>query len=385
MKVKSLIIMILFSLTLTNKIALKNFVTRLDPDITNSIEEIITSKKYFVETHYVTTSDGFILKIFRIPGSKKLSKPSHKNVVLFAHGLLDSSDSWVANNEELSLPLRLVLEGYDAWIMNTRGNKHSNNHEFYNKSNKKFWNFSFHEMGLLDVTAVTDYILNLTKKEKLTYIGHSQGCAQFYVLCSLRPEYCKEKYKGMIALGPAVYVDNTEALLLKALITIKLDKLVLFMGINSVFETSGNTNLLTKLLCTTCKVLCNGFVDLVADGPDSKNNQERVQVFFSHFPGGTSVKDLIHIITLVRNKDFVTIDGDRYPIENFKVPVFIKIGNTDKLVTPIDGYRLGAKMGENGVLREIKEYEGMGHSTFFMTDGKDTYIQDVIDNVKSLN
>lgn len=34
---------------------------------------------------------------------------------------------------------------------------------------------------------------------------------------------------------------------------------------------------------------------------------------------------------------------------------------------------------------DYKEYPNMGHLSFFMTDGNNTYIKDVIENVKSLN
>lgn len=44
-------------------------------------------------------------------------------------------------------------------------------------------------MGIFDLAATIDYILTLTKTEKLHFIGHSQGSTEFLVLCSERPEY----------------------------------------------------------------------------------------------------------------------------------------------------------------------------------------------------
>lgn len=386
MKTITFICLCLFTLVFADQKFLEVEVAsvKLDPDADRSISDIITSKGYTLETHFVTTSDGYILKVFRIP-KLNTSKINNQNPLIFAHGLLDSSDSWVANSEELSLPLRLVHEGYDAWLLNSRGNKHSNKHVSLKTSDKAFWNFSFHEMGLYDVPAVTDYILNLTEKEKLVYVGHSQGCGQFYVLCSLKPDYCSQKYKGIIALGPAVYVDNTESYLLKILVTVQLDKLVQFIGINSLFDSPENTYALTKILCSNLKILCNGVADLIADGFESENNQDRVQVFYSHFPSGTSVRDLMQFASMIRSKDFVTVERQRYPIENFKVPVILKIGKSDLLADPKDCLRLKAQMEKNGVLLEHKEYEGMGHLSFFMTDGNNTFIQDVISNVKSIN
>lgn len=40
-----------------------------------------------------------------------------------------------------------------------------------------------------DLPASIDYILKLTKFEKLNYVGFSQGTTSFFVLTSMRPEY----------------------------------------------------------------------------------------------------------------------------------------------------------------------------------------------------
>jgi hypothetical protein len=57
-----------------------------DPDITRSIEDEILSKEYQLETHFSITSDGFVLKIYRIWGYKgKNNKGNY--VILLQHGL----------------------------------------------------------------------------------------------------------------------------------------------------------------------------------------------------------------------------------------------------------------------------------------------------------
>ena len=59
-------------------------------------------------------------------------------------------------------------------------------------------------MGVYDLPASIDYVLNATSSEKLTYIGHSQGTTEFFVLLSERPEY-NQKITKMIALAPIAY------------------------------------------------------------------------------------------------------------------------------------------------------------------------------------
>ena len=89
---------------------------------------------YPLEKHYYTTRDGYINTVYRIPGTKGMKSGKIDNaydpnrpVVIYQHGLLDSCMSLVAN-EEHSLGLMLVNEGFDLWLNNSRGNRYSREH-----------------------------------------------------------------------------------------------------------------------------------------------------------------------------------------------------------------------------------------------------------------
>lgn len=99
--------------------------------------------------------------------------------------------------------------GYDVWLGNARGNHYSRHNEFHNpdKHKAKFWNFSWHEIGTIDLPAMIDYVLAKSGQEKLHYIGHSQGTTVFYVMCSEKPEY-NDKIKAMFSLAPVAYMKN---------------------------------------------------------------------------------------------------------------------------------------------------------------------------------
>lgn len=62
-----------------------------DPDVNRSIEEEVLSKDYQLETHFSTTSDGFVLKLYRISGYKGKSNIGN-SVVHLQHGLGVSSN-----------------------------------------------------------------------------------------------------------------------------------------------------------------------------------------------------------------------------------------------------------------------------------------------------
>ncbi|CAF1581484.1 unnamed protein product, partial [Rotaria magnacalcarata] len=78
------------------------------------ITQLIQSKGYPCEEHKVTTSDGYILGIFRIPHGRNAS--SLGRPVLLQHGLLDAAATWVMNLPDQSLAYILVDAGYDVWL-----------------------------------------------------------------------------------------------------------------------------------------------------------------------------------------------------------------------------------------------------------------------------
>lgn len=62
-------------------------------------------------------------------------------------------------------------------------------------------------MGVFDLPATIDHILNETNCSKIFYIGHSQGTTQFWVMASERPTY-NEKIILMAAFAPAACTSN---------------------------------------------------------------------------------------------------------------------------------------------------------------------------------
>ncbi|GMF46820.1 unnamed protein product [Phytophthora fragariaefolia] len=68
----------------------------VDPDVGKNTPEIIAARGYDVETHKVTTSDGYILTMHRLPKSYDESQSgaaaaTNKPAVLLQHGIIESS------------------------------------------------------------------------------------------------------------------------------------------------------------------------------------------------------------------------------------------------------------------------------------------------------
>lgn len=76
---------------------------------------------------------------------------------------------------------------------------------------------SFPFVGIYDVPASIDYVLQETNHKKLQYVAHSQGATAFFVMLSERPEY-NDKIEMMHALAPAVFLSHSKSPLIRAIV-----------------------------------------------------------------------------------------------------------------------------------------------------------------------
>jgi pimeloyl-ACP methyl ester carboxylesterase len=176
----------------------------------------IRDEGYDFEEHKITTEDGYILTAWRIPGKLKENQRLRllRKPILLQHGLFDCSYTWLMLNSTNSLALLLAEEGFDVWLTNSRGNSFSHEHidmEEYDsgKFYSKFWDFSFHEMAVYDLTANINYIKKHTGYAKINYLGHSQGTVQYFIQYTLNPEFIENSIDKFISTGTVVNVFNT--------------------------------------------------------------------------------------------------------------------------------------------------------------------------------
>lgn len=100
------------------------------------------------------------------------------------------------------MPLQLVDEGYDVWLGSNRGTAYSNvNDRDGQWTLEERWNFTYADMGSLDMPAFLEKVIDVTGKPKVTIIGFSQGSAQNFYGLAKDQDYFASRVNRFIAIG----------------------------------------------------------------------------------------------------------------------------------------------------------------------------------------
>ncbi|KAJ8922519.1 hypothetical protein NQ315_007549 [Exocentrus adspersus] len=350
-----------------------------------NMESLLKKYGYPFENHGVITEDGYVLALHRIPYGRNSSETNEtKPAVLIVHGIGSSSGDFVVLGPERSLPLMLADLGYDVWLGNNRGNTWSRKHQTLDADkNSSFWDFSFDELSLYDTPAMIDHVLTVSRNEKLSYVGHSQGTTQFFALASQQPDY-NDKVNVMMALGPAVYCGNMSnpiVQFLKDYYTV-VELLTSYLNLTEILPHSLVIETALKLVCKdggeyqeACPIIL-----FILFGFDSDQlNRSDIKVLLDTFPAGFAIKELKHYLQLVKSNTFRQFDygilnnmakynkssPPEYNVSLVTAPVALYYGQNDWLVGMADVNRLADEL-PNVVEKRLIDYEYFNHIDFIL-------------------
>lgn len=332
-------------------------------DVKLNITQLIRKYGHPVEEHIVTTDDGYILTLFRIPNKDAA-------VAFLMHGLMGSSDDYIIAGPESGLAYILADAGYDVWLGNARGNKHSRKHKKLGITTREYWDFSWHEIGYYDLASSIDYVLRITNKMTLKYIGHSQGTTSFFVLTSERPEY-NGKISLMIALSPVAWMSNIKSpgIRLFAPIYPYAHIATKLLGIHEIRDDHILVTI-SKAVCdfpALADVVCSNAMFEVMGYDFQQMNVTNLPVLLSHEPAGASIKQFVHYGQEVESGKFRRFDyGEfenimkyntkeppNYNVSVIRAPVALIYSDGDWLSDPVNVETLHRSLGNVVMLYKV--------------------------------
>ncbi|KAJ8922164.1 hypothetical protein NQ315_004099 [Exocentrus adspersus] len=283
-------------------------------ETTFSITEYVTSFGYQIETYEnIQTEDGYLLQMFRIPyGKGVVESLTPRPAVFLMHGLLTSAESWVITGPERGMGFLLADRGYDVWLGNARGSTHCRKHVSLKVEQKEFWQFSWHEIGIYDLPAQLNYIMETTTVTQVSYIGHSQGTTAFFVMASEKVEF-NTNINLMTAMAPVAFMAHLPhpAIQVMSLFTQGITFFTNLFGINELVPNNRLINSAGEAACmekVVIQELCANILFLTT-GYDSKQlDRSLVPLIAKTTPAGASTKQLIHYGQEIRSGKFRQFD-----------------------------------------------------------------------------
>ncbi|CAI5450057.1 unnamed protein product [Caenorhabditis angaria] len=273
-------------------------VTTVDWEFYLDTPEVIRSWGYPDETHDVTTQDGFILQLHRIPNP-------NRPVIFLQHAFLSSSFDWVCNSPGQSAGFVFFDAGFDVWMGNWRGNTYSRRHASLDPDeDKEFWDWSIDHHSKFDLPAMINHTLTHTNRENLYYVGHSLGTLAIFQKLSVDQKF-GAKIAKIFALAPVGALHHMRGAFSYAsrYFGQEIQDLNRKYGPAQFFGASKGLKLIVKYTCglyTSVEELCSDIVMMFV-GPTSDGtwNQTRVPIYMAHSPAGSSSNVLEHFNQMV--------------------------------------------------------------------------------------
>lgn len=335
-----------------------------DPTWEMGTIEYVESKGYHAEEHFVTTPDGYVLGLHRVPahinkdddlaneGKDKAttststpSSPSASSAlrpVLIVHGFMQSSEAFAVRQHVTdSLPLVLSNAGYDVWLGNNRGNKYSHKHIHKKPTNEDFWDYSLDDLARYDLPSMIDYVLAQTGAKTLTLIGFSQGTAQSFAFLS-NPAV-SWKVNLFIALAPVSIPKGFANPIVDSIARARPDFIFLLFGKRQLLPwTLFWRNTLPR--ATFVKVIDFSLKFLFGWTTDCIANEEKA-LLYSHLYSHTSVKTIVQWFQLIQSGKFQMFDDymssssesytgyslPQYQLRHIRTPIACFCGGRDTL------------------------------------------------------
>ena len=351
-----------------------------------SFEETCLRAGYQVQTHFVTTKDGYILRLFRV---QKPGATSSKPPVLMVHGLTHSALAYVVCQNAKAPAFQLVDTDFDVWVASTRGNHLSSMHTTLDTSSEEFWDFTAQDMAEKDLPALIDFVLSNSDAQKVKYVGHSQGTYLLMHLLAYMPQY-NDKVDVGVLLTPFSGLFSPKARYLNILMHPWVHRYLAYRKKYSLL-TNPNASFIAKFL-TRFPSLAVRLTKERYDITLSNDSQDVIPIYTQRLIGGTSTKNLLFWSQVVAGKNPRTRKFDYGPVKNqevygspvppqldygqIKVPLAILGGAHDNIVSQSETDVLRMQLTKEQVVFYKADYN-LDHFGFVCSSDM-SYMKDVI-------
>ncbi|XP_034896718.1 triacylglycerol lipase 2 isoform X2 [Populus alba] len=264
-------------------------------------KSVVEPLGYACQEHTVTTKDGYILSLQRMPSGLS-GQAADKPPVLLQHGLIVDGVTWLMSLPDESLAFILADNGYDVWISNGRGTRFSRGHASIDPYDSAYWDWTWDELAAYDLPATFQYVHDQTG-QNLHYVGHSQGT--LIALAAFSQGKLLNMLRSAVLLCPVAYLNHLTSPFARGVVDLFVPEDLYWLGQHEFSLL--NRPVVNKLLediCIMPGIDCSDLLTAIT-GPNCCLNSSRTKIFLDQ---STATKNIIHLAQMVRTGTIAMYD-----------------------------------------------------------------------------
>ncbi|EEC16218.1 gastric triacylglycerol lipase, putative, partial [Ixodes scapularis] len=312
---------------------------------------------YPAERHHVTTEDGYILEIDRIPhGLSETGQGQTRTPVLCVHGVISSAADYVMNNP-LESPGDVATDTA-SWLspattaLQTKRSMRA-------RAELGACHYTFDKIGRYDLAAAIDYIISQTGFGEISLLTWSQGFTVTLVLLSTRLAY-NDKVNLVVGMAPVADITHIQTPL--TLLAPFAEPIANFIDIFTKGGLLTSSQLTQTVIGAACNNVFRGLcflpINIVVGASQEQLNTTRIPVYIAHMPAGTSTQNIVHYAQMYKAKNFIMYDYGKernrdmygqdtppeYPLEEIGTSIALFSGQGDRFADPKDVQSLRSRL-----------------------------------------
>ena len=295
----------------------------------------------------MTTADGYILNVFRLPMSENAEEGANGRPVLCMHGIPSNANSMMVNGEDGSIASFLANKGYDVWLINFRGTIDSRNHETLDPDEDEFWQFTLADQAE-DVRATVEFILQNSEFDTLSLVGLSHGSTIGLISLATYSDYFNPLVDVFVAYVPVTKLREVTSRFFSLITEPGLLAFLEALGVTELFNIPEDQSQYMESACQVMPNFCGEALNMFNGYDSETDNFESFYRLTSTAASGASLNVFKHY-SQFRTKDsftyydygseenleiYGTEEAPEIPLENIEVPVAIFASDVDVTASP---------------------------------------------------
>ncbi|XP_034248594.1 lipase member K-like isoform X2 [Thrips palmi] len=156
------------------------------------------------ENYNVTTSDGYVLGVFRV---RSRTCASYRAVVVLPPGILSNAATFIYIKEN-SLVYRLARRCFDVWLITFRGYLFGRENLLLSDTSSEFWDFYAYHWGSIDLPAQLKFVSEKTNSTRLRYMGMDQAGTALLFMNHVHGQRYQRLLASTYLLAPIGYLGR---------------------------------------------------------------------------------------------------------------------------------------------------------------------------------